>query len=120
MAQRIIHQLIDDIDGTEIVDGKGGAVEFSLRGTAYRIDLNDHNIAKLEKALVPYIEAAAKVSGGRGRERGPKASGGSNGRLPKEQLDAIRHWATANGLKVSARGRIPADVVEAYETSHAR
>ena len=49
MAERIIKQLIDDLDQTEIADGKGGSVEFALRGTTYRIDLSDSNIAKLEK-----------------------------------------------------------------------
>jgi hypothetical protein len=118
VAERIVRQLIDDIDKTEILEGGGERVEFAFRGAAYRIDLNDNNVAKFEKALAPYIQSAAKVSRGRGRPRGPKA-GRSTGRLPKEQLAAIRSWANKNGHKVSARGRIPADVVEAYETSHA-
>jgi hypothetical protein len=34
---------------------------------------------------------------------------------PREETAAIREWATANGLEVSARGRIPSTVLEAYE-----
>jgi Lsr2 len=31
----------------------------------------------------------------------------------------VREWARARGLKVSERGRIPADVAAEYEKSHA-
>ena len=34
---------------------------------------------------------------------------------PREETAAIREWATANGLEVSARGRISSTVLEAYE-----
>ena len=68
MAEVIVRQLIDDIDGSEIREGGGERVDFSFRGADYQIDLSAANIAKLEKALKPYIDAAAKVrSGGRTR-----------------------------------------------------
>lgn len=67
MAERVIRQLIDDIDGTKISEGKGGRVEFSLDGTSYEIDLSTANAAKFEKALKPYIDAAKKVGGSRAR-----------------------------------------------------
>jgi hypothetical protein len=34
---------------------------------------------------------------------------------PREDTAAIRQWANANGLEVSARGRISSAVLEAYE-----
>ena len=34
---------------------------------------------------------------------------------PREDTAAIREWANANGLEVSARGRISSTVLEAYE-----
>jgi hypothetical protein len=117
MAERILRQLIDDLDGTEIADGTGEKIEFAVRGVTYRIDLSKNNVAKFEKALAPFIESAAKVSGSRGRARGPRRSRSTN-RLPKEELSAIRAWAAKQGHKVSTRGRIPGNVVQAYEAAH--
>lgn len=118
VAERIIHQLIDDIDGSDIAEGAGERVEFALRGVSYRIDLSEHNVVKLEKALAPFIASAEKIKGARGRPSGSTFVK-SNGRLPKEQLSAVRAWASKNGRKVSSRGRIPADVIAAYEAAHA-
>lgn len=115
MAERLVRQLIDDLDGTEIADGKGEQLEFTVRGVAYRIDLSKGNVNKFDKALAPFIESATKVGGRRGRRRA-----GAAGRSNKDELAAIRVWASKNGHKVSARGRIPGDVVKAYRTAHAR
>lgn len=108
MARQIRVVLTDDIDGTEGAE----TIEFSLAGKAYSIDLNEANARKLEDALEPFIAKAEKVSA-RGRARGasPRKAASSN-------TAAIRAWAKSNGYKVSERGRIPADVVAAYEAAH--
>jgi Lsr2 len=108
VAERIVHQLIDDIDGSEI--------EFSLRGASYQIDLSAANIAKLDKALKPYISAATKVRKSRGSR--VKAAANGNGSASKEQLSAIRDWARKNGHEIADRGRIKTEVVEAFEAAH--
>lgn len=115
MAERIVRQLIDDIDGSEISDGAGERVEFSVRGVSYRIDLSAPNIAKFDKALKPYVDSAVKVRGTRSNGR---ANGNGNGKVSPEQLAAIRDWARKNGYEVAARGRIKAEVVEAFEAVH--
>jgi Lsr2 len=38
----------------------------------------------------------------------------------KEELSAIRTWAAKHGHNLSARGRIPGDVVEAYQAARQR
>lgn len=116
MAERIVRQLIDDIDGTEIRDGDGERIEFSLRGVNYQIDLSSANAAKLDKALKPYIEAAAKVRGSGGGSRRSKV--GVAGKTSPEQLAAVREWARKNGYEVADRGRIKAEIVEAFEAAH--
>ena len=63
MAERIVRQLFDDIDGSEIADGRGGKVEFSFQGVHYRIDLSATNKAKFEKALKPFVDAAVTTGG---------------------------------------------------------
>lgn len=125
MAERIIRQLIDDLDHTEIIDGKGGSVEFGLRGTTYTIDLTTANIAKLEKALAPFVEAATRVSGAPAARSAPspgrrnKRSGRRSATRPGvKSTAAVRAWAAENGHDVSARGRIPAAVTEAYDAAH--
>ncbi|WP_375486574.1 Lsr2 family protein [uncultured Mycobacterium sp.] len=121
MAERIIRQLIDDLDGTEIAEGQGERVEFAFRGATYQIDLTDTNVAKLEKALAPYIKSATKVGGNsKPRSRAPKGGRSSRGKVTREKLATVRSWAKKNGYQVSARGRIPADVIEAYHAVHAR
>jgi len=115
MAEVIVRQLIDDIDGSEIADGAGERIEFSLRGVSYQVDLSSANVAKFDKALKPFIDAAAKVRGGRPRATKVPAS---KGVVSKEQLTAIRQWARKNGYEVSDRGRIKVEIVEAFEAAH--
>lgn len=113
MAERVIRQLIDDIDGSDITEGKGGRVEFSVRGVSYEIDLSAANATKFDKALKPYIEAAKKLGGKRG-VRSKVASAKSSS---PEHLGAIRDWARKNGYEVSDRGRIKAEIVDAFEAA---
>lgn len=118
MAERVIHQLTDDISGADIPEGEGESIEFSVRGVTYRIDLSTTNAAKFDKALKPYVDAATKQGATRRR-----TAATPNGRARKaaaastEKLAAIREWARNNGYEVSTRGRIRADVVEAYNAA---
>lgn len=113
MAQRVVVQLADDLDGTEFSAGKGETIEFGLDGAIYEIDLVAKNAKKFREALAPYVGSARKTSG-RGIRR-------PNGRRPassdREQTQAIREWARANGYEISDRGRIPATILEAYNGS---
>lgn len=104
MARKVEVTLVDDIDGSEAT----ATVQFAFAGVQYEIDLNDDNTAKLEKALAPYIEHGRKVSATR---RGRKAAPAGGAKVAPGE---VRAWAAANGMEVSSRGRIPADVMEAY------
>lgn len=106
MARRIIHQLVDDIDGTQLDDDQGETIHFGLDGKAYEIDLSAENARKLQDALAPFIKA--------GRRKGGSGSGAPRRRSSSRDIDAIRVWARENGFKVSDRGRIAADVEAAY------
>jgi hypothetical protein len=116
VAERIVRQLIDDIDGSDIVNGSGERVEFSVRGVAYRIDLSSANVAKFDKALKPYVDAAMKMGSSRGRR--VKMNGKTNGKSSPEHLAAIRDWARKNGHEVADRGRIKTEIVDAFEAAH--
>ncbi len=115
MVQRLVTQLVDDLDGTELADGAGESVRFSLDGTTYDIDLTRQNADKLRGALAPYI-GSARRSNGRGN-RSNRSSAGNTRRDPA-QNQHIREWAKSRDVRVSGRGRIPAEVVTAYEAAH--
>lgn len=115
MARRIVHQLVDDLDGTVLDIGDGETLLFSLDGIAYEIDLTDANATALREMLAPYISAARSVS-----TRKPVSASTPRPRRRAAQQDygPIREWAKANGYTVSDRGRVPAAVIEAYEAAH--
>jgi len=116
MARRIVHQLVDDLDGNVLEVGEGETVLFSLDGVAYEIDLTTENAAALRAAFDRYVDAARRVSGSRGNSN----SGGGRRRRRTGQPDysGVRAWAKENGYQISDRGRVPASVIEAYEAAH--
>ena len=120
MARTTIIQLTDDLDGSEAHQ----SVEFSYRGKSYSLDLNDKNASELDEVLAPYIAAAQKASGAsRGGRRTSRSAGsrsGSSGGGTSSTPDPkdVRAWAEANGVQVSARGRIRASVTEQYRAAN--
>lgn len=109
MAQRVNVVLVDDIDGDEATE----TVAFALDGVDYEIDLNESNAKALRDSLERYVEAGRRVGGRRRRgQRG--AAGGDTGPSAAD----IRKWARENGWDVPERGRVSADVREAYAAAH--
>jgi Lsr2 len=115
MARKVQVILSDDLDENLSADE---TVSFSLDGTSYEIDLADKNAKEMREAFSRYVSAARKVGRGSGRASGGGRSRATGGRMDREQAGAIRDWARKNGHAVSDRGRIPASVVEAYESAH--
>lgn len=112
MAQIREVRLIDDLDG----EAADETIEFGLDGKSYEIDLSTGNASRLRDALAAFVGAARKT-GGSGRRRGAAAATSAAARKPvvdREQNQAIREWARKHGMKVSDRGRIPAEVLTAY------
>lgn len=102
MAQKVNIILVDDLDGSEAVE----TVTFGLDGAQYEIDLNDKNATKLRKALTPFVGPARRVS------KGKTATKRSTNGTPV--ASEVRAWATAQGYEVPVRGRIPAEIQQAY------
>ncbi|MFE0024416.1 Lsr2 family protein [Amycolatopsis sp. NPDC059021] len=113
MAQKVLVQLTDDIDGSEAQQ----TVPFGLDGVSYEIDLSDENADDLRDALAQYVSAARRVGGRKVRlAAGQSASAAApSAPVDRERSRAIRAWAVENGYAVSDRGRIPTEVVEAFE-----
>jgi uncharacterized membrane protein len=115
MAQKVTTQLVDDLSGDVIEDGRGQTVQFSFDGNAYEIDLSDDNADNLRQAFSDYIAAARKVTG---RTRSASSTAGSKTRSDPNELAKIRVWAMANGHEVAARGRISQQVRDAYDAAN--
>jgi hypothetical protein len=115
MAQKTIVQLIDDLDGTS--SDTIETITFGLDGVTYEIDLSDDNASRLRNNLAQFIESGRRTGGRvkRGAASTAAASANGSGRN-REQTQAIREWARKNGWEISDRGRIPADIIEAFET----
>ncbi|RRO17262.1 Lsr2 family protein [Saccharopolyspora rhizosphaerae] len=118
MAQKVTVTLVDDLDGGQADE----TVEFGLDGVSYQIDLSSDNAEDLREALANYVSNARRAGGrkkpGPRPGSGSRSSGGGSTSADREQNQAIREWARKRGLKVSDRGRIPADIVEQYHQAN--
>src|SRR3954454_1172734 len=133
MAQRVNVVLVDDIDGTDAVETVG----FALDGVDYEIDLSEQHARELREALSLYVGHARRTGGrrtgggggrpgppghrGRGRRRsggGRRSSAPANGGSGGTSAADIRAWARENGWDVPERGRVSAEVREAYAAAN--
>lgn len=108
MAQKVLVQLVDDLDGTSSDDVS--TVFFGLDGVEFEVDLSNPNAEKLRKTLEEYVAAARRTGGRKRRGASPSDGAGSQG-----EAGLVREWALENGFELAARGRIPGHVVEAYK-----
>ncbi len=119
MAQKVNVVLVDDIDGGEAAE----TVTFALDGVEYEIDLSEGNANKLRDALSLYTGHGRRTGG---RRRGGGGGGGEQKSTRSRSASSsdgpsaseIREWARANGHTVPDRGRVSAEVREAYAAAH--
>lgn len=115
MSQRVLVTLEDDLDGSEAAE----TLTFALDGRAYELDLSEAHAAALREALAPYVANSRRAGRGPGRVSPIKAPSTA----PKQRSGAtpgdVRVWAKNKGYEVSPRGRVPADVWQAYEADSA-
>ena len=115
MAQKVVVELVDDLDGTASEDIN--TVTFSLDGASYEIDLNENNAERLRESLARYL-GAARRTGGR-IKRSTTTGPATRPTADRDQTKAIREWARNNGWALADRGRIPANVLTAFDEAHA-
>lgn len=107
VVMRVVEVFEDDLDGSKA----DVTLSFALDGTSYEIDLSNANAQRMRDVLQPFVEAARPVA----KAKAPKRSGGRSG---GESPAVVRQWARANGYEVNERGRIPANVIAAYNAAH--
>jgi hypothetical protein len=107
MAQRMEVQFIDDIDGGPA----DTTISFTVDGTSYEIDLSAAHAEEFRAAIRPFIAAARKVGATTRRAaKGVRSAGPSP--------SAVREWAKAEGIKVSDRGRVPAELTVRFREAN--
>ncbi|WP_433634060.1 histone-like nucleoid-structuring protein Lsr2 [Nocardia sp. CA-120079] len=111
MARKVVVTLVDDFDGKSAAEE---TVAFALDGVEYEIDLSTINAGQLRGIFEPWASSARRI--GRAARGKSQTSRTANDRA---RTVAIRDWARAKGIAVSARGRISAEVAQAYEKANA-
>lgn len=99
---------VSDLDGKDMKDGR--TVTLGFDGVTREIDLHQREIDELAKLLEPYMSIGEEV--GRTRAKSTGAKRGSS------ETSKARAWALSKGMKVSDRGRVSAEVLEAYRAAH--
>lgn len=103
MARREITQYFDDLDETPLNEDEVDIINFSLDGTDYILDLSHKNGAKFREALAPFLAAAREAP---------------VDLMATVTASEIRRWAKENNFAVAHRGKIPNEVIEAFEKAH--
>jgi nucleoid-associated protein Lsr2 len=116
MAQKVVVELVDDLDGTASDDIS--TVTFGLDGASYEIDLTDGNAGRLRESLAQFV-GSARRTGGRIKRSAATTGPATRPSANREQTKAIRDWARHNGFDLADRGRIPANVLAAFDEAHA-
>jgi hypothetical protein len=110
VAQRTQIVFTDDLDG----GAADTTVTFAVDGVAYEIDLSNTHAEEFRSALRPFVAVARKVTD---RSKRP---GRASSRSSAPSPSAVREWAKAEGIKVSDRGRVPAELVVKFQAANVR
>ncbi|MCU1615272.1 MAG: LSR2-like protein [Frankiales bacterium] len=108
MAKKTTVVLVDDLNG----EPADTTLRFGLDAREYELDLTDENARELRELLGRYISASRRVS-----DRRPGTAAAAKPAFAGIDPAAVRAWAKGNGVDVSPRGRIRADVIEAFRAA---
>jgi hypothetical protein len=106
MAKQVTVVLEDDLDGGPADE----TLRFGLDGKDYEIDLNKLNASSFREQVAVFTEHARRAGREQTRRSGRTVAS-------RDRSADIRAWAKDQGIAISERGRIPANVVEQYEAA---
>jgi hypothetical protein len=118
MGQRIEVVLTCDLHEGEVPAEE--TVTFAVDGTTYAFELCAEHLSEFRDTVGRYVGAARRADQPRrGRRRAADASASTRrGSSGATDLAEVRSWARSQGYKVSDRGRISAEVQEAFEAAN--
>lgn len=96
LSVEIITRKIDDV--TKDVVEEVEPITIILQGRIYEIDASPDTLRKFQERNKKYLRAARTHTDSEAQE--------------------IRQWARQNGIAVSARGRLPQEVIKMYDDAH--
>ena len=105
--QQVVTITKDDIDRSDAVE----TVSFGLDGKWYLIDLNEEHSEQLREQIDYWKKYARRDKSRSVRSRRANRSLTFAGQ--------VRSWATANGIPVNKRGKVPATLIERFNQSQA-
>lgn len=130
MAKRTVTVVTDDLDGSEAAE----TVKFSIDGMAYEIDLTEAHASEMRAVFAPYVANGQKVNGSRvasGRSvvtRTPGMPKAADEEARRNRNGLIRSWFNGlpsgerariydkhAGAELGDKGRVPEDIVKAYD-----
>jgi nucleoid-associated protein Lsr2 len=115
MAQKVIREFVDDLDGSQAER----MFTFAVDGIRYEIDLSAENVKEFNEIIAGFVDRARKVKtsghGRRARKTSTRISGSGRSR---EQTQAVRDWARQQGHSINDRGRIPSAIQQAFDHAH--
>jgi hypothetical protein len=115
MAQKVQVITYSDLSGEE----GASSITFGFSGSTYEIDLTGKEQDELAALLQPYVASGRRISGrGNGKAAAPQAARRGKAAAEKPNPRDVRAWAAKKGIKVSDRGRVPANVIERYLAEH--
>lgn len=112
----------DDIDGSDANE----TLRFSFEGENYVIDVNEEHAEAIRTSLAKWIKYAnidetAKVKIAEPKPVATKSKAASSRprkaykpKHTREEIDAVRSWAAANGIQVQPKVKIANSVWDAY------
>lgn len=106
MARKVVTTYISDLSGKEAEE----TIDLHLDGISRRLDLTSSEAQKLRKVVEPYLEKGQKIPRS---EKLARRKTGSNA-AERQERARIRSWAQENGYDIGDRGRIAAEIQEAY------
>lgn len=112
-------EFTDDIDGKALDIDDLNIVGWTWLGVDYEFDTSTTNLDRIESGRIPLstLLARSRRVGGRKRTPGRKVPASIPTALtavPNAATKTIRSWAKQNGYELADRGRIPAEIVEAF------
>lgn len=121
--RQIIETVTCDVCGEATDDPTG--VTLGWGREQWELDLCPTHNGELSSDFERWTAHARRAGGRGGRSGGAGASGrsggsgGGSGSSSGGDIGAIREWARSNGFKVGDKGRISAEVRDAYEAANA-
>lgn len=118
MARRTTVTMVDDLDGSEGPDIM--TVQFGLDGEVFEVDVKPQHYDQLTDFLERFIAAGRRVP--RGNVTSITKRRGSQGKrkapIDPGQGKAMRQFAWGNGMQCPKTGRIPNEVIDAFNAAH--